>query len=166
MGGLRRRFIYTLLPAEFQDRTATLVLALEGQPVDTSAAKRIDFAANAIQLIKDRPLGVGWAGSGWPHNDFLQLAANLGIVAGMVFAVVILARLWQTWQKLYQLPRSAHVIAIGDTVFLMLLVGTGLLASQGVQVLPQLALPVWFAIAGAEAWLDHNFEIEDALTKL
>ena len=107
----------------------------------------------AWESALQHPWGLGWGGAGWPHSDFLQVAANLGLLAGLLFVGAYLSVLWRLWRRQRQSTLDAQQRRLGATL-LLAFVGVGsLLAFQGVQVLPQFALPTWFAWSLVEVWL-------------
>ena len=147
---------YESLPAAAQQRAHSLALVLQGKPTDSSAADRKQRAIDAIELLRDQPFGNGWAAAGWVHSDFIQVAANLGIVAGLIFAGAYSATLLRLWRR-FQV--RARFPADGDLTFALLLSFTtagGILAMEGVEVLPQLVLPVWFVWVLVEVFLRQN----------
>ena len=134
------------------ERAMTGIAALRGQPVDHSAQERKDRAFEAIDQAAARPFGSGWSSAGWVHSDFLQVAANLGVLPALIF----LAGYLFTLQKLFRNTR----VCLGrgeqgdlSLVLLLAFIAAGEhLAMQGVQVLPQMALPVWFVWALVQEW--------------
>ena len=80
----------------------TGLAALRGQPIDHSAQERKDRAFDAIDQAIAKPFGGGWSSAGWVHSDFLQVAANLGVVPALIF----LAGYLFTLQKLFRNTRS------------------------------------------------------------
>lgn len=132
----------------------TLILSIytpltTGQVLDNSIQTRIFRQQDAFQLALQNPLGVGWAGSGWVHGDFAQVAANLGILAGVIFLLWYLSTLYRIWQRYRQMPKDA----ISQTLLLSFVLCGLLLATEGVEVLPQYVMPVWFIWALVEAYL-------------
>jgi hypothetical protein len=76
----------------FSPETWNLIISVylpvaTGQVLDTSIQKRVMRQQDAFQLAVANPLGVGWSSSGWVHGDFIQVAANLGILASFVFLI-------------------------------------------------------------------------------
>jgi hypothetical protein len=144
---------HRLMPASTQERALTLVVALEGHPVDSSATKRWARALEALDTALQQPFGHGWATAGWVHSDFIQLAANLGLMAALLFAgayAVTTLRLWGRFRALAPSHEFRHVGLVLGLSF----VGVGtMLAIEGIEVLPQLALPVWFIWVMVEIWL-------------
>ena len=139
---------YRYLPVSTQERVLSAILAFEGRPIDSSAINRWDRLSVALQTASKNPFGVGWAGSGWPHSDFAQVAANLGVLAGLLFLGAYLFTLFRLWS---QLRRELDNKAL--PLLLSFLACGGQLAMQGVQVLPQLFLPVIFVWVLVEIYL-------------
>jgi len=134
------------------ERAMTGIAALRGQPIDHSAQERKDRAFEAIDQALAKPFGSGWSSAGWVHSDFLQVAANLGVLPALIF----LAGYLFTLQKLFRNTR----VCLGrgeqgdlSLALLLAFIAAGEhLAMQGVQVLPQMALPVWFVWALVQEW--------------
>jgi hypothetical protein len=147
---------YQFIP-KTNERLTTGFSALQGNPIDHSAQDRKLRAIDAINDSLDTPFGKGWSGAGWVHSDFLQVAANLGIIAGLVF----LGGFIYTMMRLCrQLPASLRGGDgdLGLTLVLSFIAVGGLLLMQGVQVLPQMMLPVWFVWSLVENWLRQTSE--------
>jgi hypothetical protein len=144
---------YQFLPKAAQERALSMILAVEGRPLDSSAADRWDRLIGALEQALRHPLGSGWAGSGWVHSDFAQVAANLGLLAGAVFLGAWLITLLRLWQRLRCRIRNGEEGAIGLALLLSFVAAGGILAMEGVQVLPQLVLPVWLVWILSELWI-------------
>jgi O-antigen ligase len=144
---------YWLLPAPAQLRAYSLILALEGNPLDSSAVTRWERTADALAKALQRPWGWGWAGTGWVHNDFLVVAAQLGLVAGLLFAGAYLMTLWRMWSRVRQYAPDEERGILGFALLLSLVAVGGLLGTHPIAVLPQLALPVWLIWVLAEIWM-------------
>jgi len=117
--------------------------------IDSSLAKRVARQQDAFALALDNPLGVGWSGSGWVHGDFTQVAANLGLLAGVFFLGWYLFTLY----KAFKLLRRKLDNKVLQTLFISFLLCGVILATEGVQVLTQLVMPVWFIWGLLEAYL-------------
>jgi hypothetical protein len=148
---------YQFIP-NTNERIITGWAALQGNPIDHSALDRKNRALEAVNAIIESPFGEGWSSAGWVHSDFLQVAANLGIIAGLIFLLGYLHTLLRIAR---QMPTWLRTTAQGDLGLSLLLsfVGAGgLLAMQGVEVLPQMVLPVWFVWSLVEIWLRQTSE--------
>jgi len=150
---------YPFIP-NTDERVMTGIAALQGDPVDHSALARKDRALEALSEVVESPFGGGWSSAGWVHSDFLQVAANLGIIAGLIFL----------GGYLYTLLRLArHALAhlrtregdLGLALLLSFVGAGGLLAMQGVEVLPQMVLPVWFVWSLVEVWLHRTSDAKE-----
>ena len=143
------------------ERLMTGIAAFQGKPVDHSALDRKDRALEAVDQAISSPFGNGWSSAGWVHSDFLQVAANLGILAAFVFLGGYLYTLIRVGQRvLFASSRQGEHGHLGFTLFLSFIAVGWLLATQGVEVLPQLALPVWFIWALVDVWLKQTPEAE------
>jgi hypothetical protein len=134
---------YTALPAEVGARAESLVMTLEGRPIDTSGAEHLDRFWGAVDLVRSYPAGVGWSSSGWVHCDFLQVAGDLGILAGILFVVAYFRVLGRLGARLLNGRRDYPTRALHLALFISFCSAGGLLATQPIFVLPQVALPVW-----------------------
>jgi len=143
------------------ERAISGISALQGNPTDSSATGRKNRALKAVERTVDAPFGTGWSSAGWTHSDFLQVAVNLGVIAGIIFfggclyTLVRLGRLYLT--KL----RNGQQGDLGLSIFVSFIAVLGLLATEGVTVLPQLVLPVWFLWALSEVWLRQAAEVPE-----
>jgi hypothetical protein len=137
------------------DRSASLVAILQGQPTDSSGIDRWGLVTNAWQTIWEYPWGVGWAGLGWVHSDFVQITANLGVLAGLLFALAYLNTLLRLARTVLFRVKQREARQLGISLLLSFLAAGGLLLTQGVEVLPQMMLPVWFVWVLAEVWMQR-----------
>jgi hypothetical protein len=159
---------YSTLPVETRERLQSLEKVLKGDPreADTSGKKRWDRATETFQYALDQPGGHGWAASGWVHSDFLQVAANQGLIAGIIFLgayTVTLARLALSLRT-RALSRDTH--ALGVSLFLSFVAVGAMLLTQGVEFLPQTVLPVWLTWALAETWMRETAAVVAATKQL
>lgn len=146
---------YQFIP-NTNERVITGIAALQGAPVDHSAQDRKYRALEAWNGAIEAPFGGGWSHAGWVHSDFLQVAANLGLIAGLIF---LGGYLYTLARVVRHMPTWLKSTAQGELALYILLsfVGVGfLLAMQGVEVLPQMVLPVWFIWSMVEIWLRQN----------
>lgn len=143
-----------LLPAQAQERALSGIFLLMGNPhnVDSSGIKRWGRITTALSDTVDQPLGLGWSAAGWVHSDFVQVAANLGLLAGLLFAGAFLFTLYRILRRVLSpcLSDDQHP----GLALLLSFIGAGaILAMEGVAVLVQLVLPVWFVWVLVEVWL-------------
>ncbi len=136
--------VLPLLPSAFFQRFTSL---WDWRYADSSQFSRMQRASDALDLVYQYPLfGVGWGGSGYVHSDFIQIAANLGLPAGIVFLLWLLTLIW----KMFQLRKNSdwtgrYAVAVFATLcgLMIILAGEGLLAQV------HLAIPIWFMLAMA-----------------
>ena len=151
---------YQFIP-NTHERVVTGLAALQGNPIDHSAQDRKARALQAVSEVIESPFGKGWSSAGWVHSDFLQVAVNLGLLAGLVFLggyLYTLMRLAQRMPVWLRSPAQGE-LALG---LLLAFIGVGsLLAMQGVQVLPQMVLPVWFVWSLVDTWLRQTAEVKE-----
>ena len=151
---------YQFIP-NTHERVVTGIAALQGNPIDHSAQDRKDRALQAVSEVIEAPFGKGWSSAGWVHSDFLQVAVNLGLLAALVFLGGYLYTLLRLVQRM---PAWLKSPVQGELALYLLLsfIGVGsLLAMQGVQVLPQMVLPVWFVWSMVDTWLRQTAEVRE-----
>lgn len=134
-------------------RLESLTKILEGRPDDTSGIKRMTRIKEAFAATMENPAGGGWAFSGWVHSDFLQIAANLGLAAGLVFLAGYLHTLARLGRLVLAARRSHRPPGLGLPLFLSFLAVGQMLAIQGVEFRSFTILPVWLVWALADVWL-------------
>ena len=151
VGGIGYQFI-----PKTDERVMSGIAALRGAPIDHSAQDRKDRALDALSQTFQSPFGGGWGSAGWVHSDFLQVGANLGLIAGCIFLGGYLFTLQRLGRRIRPwLSISGH----GDlalALFLAFIAAGAHLMLQGVQVLPQMVLPVWFVWVLVELWLQRT----------
>jgi O-antigen ligase len=148
---------WVIVSSFFSDQVWKLILsvytpATTGQFLDTSMEKRYFRQQEAFDLALQNPLGVGWTGSGWVHGDFAQVAANLGLIAGAIFIIWYLATLYRAWRIYRKYPKDWLLQSILTSFVLAGIV----LATEGVQVLSQFVMPVWFVWGLMEAYIQKK----------
>jgi len=151
---------YQFIP-NTHERVITGLAALQGAPVDHSAQDRKDRALQAISEVSEAPFGKGWSSAGWVHSDFLQVAVNLGLVAALVFLGGYLYTLLKLAQRMPIALKTTPQGELGLSLLLSFVAVGSLLAMQGVQVLPQMVLPVWFAWSMVDTWLRQTAEVRE-----
>jgi O-antigen ligase len=145
--------IGSIFPQEAVDLFLSVFQPLRGERIlDSSLNVRVSRQQDALRLALDHPFGVGWAGSGWVHGDFAQVAANLGLLAGVFFLGWYLFTLYRT----YQLQRKRPEDKLLQTLFISFILCGVILATEGVQVLTQMVMPVWFVWGLVEAYLRNE----------
>jgi hypothetical protein len=142
--------IYAVTPQAGRDRFSSIISAVEGEFVDTSALKRAERIEVTLQTIAENPLGVGLSASGWAHSDILQITADTGWLGGFVFALWFLNSLYRLGRRFIQRrdPLDESLLA---SMFIVM----SILTLQTVMVLPQLSAPVWFIWALVEVRLER-----------
>lgn len=150
---------YQFVP-KTNERLTTGLSALRGNPTDHSAQDRKERALDALDDSLNTPFGRGWSGAGWVHSDFLQVAANLGVIAGLIFLGGYLYTMWRLGKRLPGSLRSGDG-DLGLVLVLSFIAVGGLLMMQGVEVLPQMMLPVWFVWSMVEIWLRQTSEARE-----
>lgn len=151
---------YQFVP-KTDERLSTGISALQGNPTDHSALDRKERALDAFNESLEQPFGKGWSGAGWVHSDFLQVAANLGLIAGLIFLGGYVHTLMRIARQVHTGLRTTAQGDLGLTLLLSFIGVGGLLALQGVEVLPQMVLPVWFVWSLVEVWLRQTSEARE-----
>jgi len=159
---------YELIPRT-SERAMSGISALQGHPTDSSATGRKNRALAAFESAVDAPFGTGWSSAGWVHSDFLQVFVNLGVIAGLIFFGGCAYTLLRLGRRLLPDLRNRQFGDLGLSLFLSFIAVLGILAMEGVTVLPQLVLPVWFVWALTEVWLRQTADVSEvkaAITQL
>lgn len=137
--------VLVALPFLSQQFYLRFISLFDSEYADSSQLRRIDRISGAIELMKGAPLnGVGWTGSGYVHSDLVQIGANLGVPALLVFVAWYGGLFWQLFRLLKQSDW------VGDYARVMFAMLAGLLvnfASEGSIVWIQLMVPIWFLFA-------------------
>jgi hypothetical protein len=143
---------YTLIPDAAQKRLGTFFEVLHGTPAatDSSGQKHLNGLIDGVNQALDEPMGIGWTGAGWVHCDFVQMAADLGIPAGLIYLGAWLLTLLRLMDRAARRGMTAEYRDLVVAVLLAFTTAGALLATQAVSVLPQLAYPVWFSWVMAE----------------
>jgi hypothetical protein len=143
------------------ERVSSGIAAFSGAPIDHSAQLRWDRASWAINDVQESPFGKGWSAAGWVHSDFLQVAANLGIIAGLIFLGGYVHTLVRLVRRTIKGFSSTEEVDIALSLLLSFVGAGGLLAMQGVEVLPQMILPVWFIWSLVDIWLRQKADAKE-----
>ncbi len=151
---------YQLLP-KTSERASSGIAALAGRPIDSSAIDRQNRALGAWDKIIEYPLGSGWNSAGWVHSDFLQVAVNLGIIGGLIFLGGYSFTLLRLGRRVLPYLRAGEQGDLGLTLLVSFIGAGGVLAMEGVEVLPQLVLPVWFVWVLVEVWLRETPDLRE-----
>jgi len=151
---------YQFIP-NTSERAFSGIAALQGRPIDSSAMDRLDRAWGAWNQVWHSPFGSGWSSAGWVHSDFIQVAANLGIIAGLIFLGGYIYTLLRLTRRLLPHLRTGEHGDLGFALLLSFVAAGGLLAMEGVEVLPQFVLPVWFVWTLVEVWLQQTPDLSN-----
>jgi len=147
---------FDLMPSAGHRRLYSLARVIEGAPVetDTSGMKRWTRAVAAWEHALANPIGDGWGASGWVHSDFIQIAANQGLGAALIFLLGYLSTLRRIAAVALKgnSARSLEVLAI--PLLLGFVAVGGILLYEGVEFLPQTILPLWLSWALVENFVN------------
>lgn len=143
------------------ERAISGIAALQGKPTDSSATSRKIRALAALENTIQAPFGTGWSSAGWVHSDFLQVAANLGVIPGLIFFGGCIFTLVRLGRRVLPMLRWGENADLGLSLLLSFIATTGILAMEGITVLPQTVLPVWFVWVLAEVWLRQTAVAHD-----
>ncbi|PJF28283.1 MAG: hypothetical protein CUN53_00870 [Phototrophicales bacterium] len=142
--------IYAVTPQAGRDRFGSLISAIEGEFVDSSALKRAMRIEVTLQMITENPLGVGLSGSGWAHSDVLQITAETGWLGGIAFSLWFLHSLYRLGRRFMQ-----HHDPLDESLLASMFVVMSIFIFQTVMVLPQLSAPAWLIWALVEVRLER-----------
>ena len=143
-------FLLTLAPEEGVQRMQSFYFLHEHDQygrddtrwLDSSGAKRVERMNTALAMIASRPWGSGWAASGWVHSDVVSIAADLGILFGLVFVVLLLRTTLRTLAAARRAVGRDKWLWITFSGFM--LTNINLFGFGGVTWLAQYAVPAWF----------------------
>ncbi|CAG0977124.1 hypothetical protein ANRL3_01884 [Anaerolineae bacterium] len=146
--------VLVMLPSGFYDRASNLLnLNFTATGNDANRVMRMQQAWNLA--LANPVIGVGWGGSGWVHNDFLQLAADLGFPGLFLFMLWIGNVLWRLVSDVSRFQTAWSQLC--RIVLLTSLVGVALvMAVDALLVLPVLIFPVWLNFALAIKLLEQK----------
>jgi len=147
--------LYQVLPDAARARIYSGTELVAGKPVssDSSGQKRWNRTMISFNNTLTHPLGRGWTAAGWVHNDFLQVAENLGVIAGALFLGAFLFTLRRLWRCLRTTLLSREQRMLGTTLLLAFACAGIVLATDANLELPQAILPIWFFWIIVEIWL-------------
>jgi hypothetical protein len=86
-------FVLSNTNLEIFNRFLSVFYAVQGNAdagLDSSGLKRQQRYDDALSVIFESPFGNGWGSSGLVHSDILQLTANMGWVAGLIFVYLLI----------------------------------------------------------------------------
>ncbi|TAK34801.1 MAG: hypothetical protein EPO21_08510 [Chloroflexota bacterium] len=125
---------------------------------DTSVLGRQEQLRAGLAMMQNSPFwGNGWGAAGWVHNDLVQIGANLGVPALLLFAWWYIGRMWRL-AKVTRGPNSERLgmreyavgLAAGLCAALINLTG------EAIVVLPHIIIPLWFLLALADRLIAFN----------
>jgi hypothetical protein len=157
--------VYQFLPRT-TERAISGIEALRGQPTDTSAAGRKIRALGAVETTLETPFGSGWSRAGWVHSDFLQVSVNLGVIAALIFFGGFVYTAMRLGRQMLPKLRYGDSGDFDLSLFLSFIAVGGILAMEGVSVLPQSILPVWFVWVLADVCLRQASESTESARDL
>jgi O-antigen ligase len=157
--------LWNLLPPQYQRRYLTVESYAEGGRLDASNELRLAIWKAGWRMFLDHPiLGVGagqfataygmeYSGGGhhaWmqPHNLFLQVTCELGLVGLFMFSLFI----WRIWQAIRKVLKSRGTPGIETNYQFalacnLMMLGIGLISS----VSHTLYRPYWYLLGGMAA---------------
>jgi hypothetical protein len=157
--------LYQWAPNAAKARFYSATDLLSGQPEssDSSGQKRWNRVSTSLDNTLAHPLGSGWTAAGWVHNDFLQVAENLGILAGALFLGAYVFTLGRLWRNVRNTSLLRQQRILGITLLLSFACAGIILATDANLELPQLILPIWFVWVMVEIWL-RQIRVQEATT--
>ena len=135
-------FAFMFLPATFHDH---LIYATVIQP-DRSVIIRQNLLRRAWGLILHNPLGNGWGAGFLVHNDFLQIATDVGVPALLVFAWLLVQALRDLRHASVRLA-GTHLAGFARALLISMLALVGSMQMHPILEIPTLAVSVWFFYA-------------------
>ena len=155
-----------LLPTQAQERALSGVYLVTGNPQhnDTSGIKRWGRMTAAFADTLNQPMGHGWSASGWVHNDFVQVAANLGLIAGLLFIAAFLFTLGRLLQRVL-IGSVPDDLQLGLALLLSFIGAGAILIFEGVEVVDPasttglVCLGISGSLASAEAKIEGEFSM-------
>ncbi len=145
-----------LFPQVAEERLMTLLLAAEGVAVESSAAKRIARGEEAWTSTLANPLGSGWSGSGWVHNDFLQISVGQGILPALILVIAWLRNNILLLTGIFRQRKQKQSSRLAEALLIALAASGAVMVFQGTTWLVFTAIPMWFAWMLADAWLRES----------
>jgi len=137
------------LPAAFKFLPDTiynhLIYAVLIQP-DSAVTTRQRLWQRAWELTLHNPLGNGWGAGFLVHNDFLQIATDVGVPALVLFAWLLL----QAFRNLRHVSvklAGTHLAGFAGALFVSILACLGSMQMHPILEVPPLAVSVWFFYA-------------------
>jgi hypothetical protein len=131
------------------------VLTLLGpQNFDSSAIKRLERADVAWNLALKNPLvGLGWEGAGSVHNDWIELAANVGFPAAALFFGLVVWLIYRLFQAQRQVVPDVAYQFLARGLCVALVASLVAMASQTFFSRQLVMAPFWTIFVAAERLL-------------
>ncbi len=141
-------------------------LSLDPSLRDSSAASREELLQYALDAINASPwIGSGWRAMGWSHNDYAQMAANLGLPAAALFFGLILwpvVKLWLWSQKLSDSEwGNWQRAAMASLVGYLIIMGSGSLL-----FVLSMVSQFWFIVAAGPLLISMPFESSNVIENI
>ena len=116
-------------------------ILLRANDFDRSIAARVTYETTGFQVIQHFPLGAGWGawfqltpggiqaipGYPWYHDDYLQLATEIGVLGALSMVVILVSMLSLGWTEARRAanPDKSALVAGLTAAFIAVLVQTG-----------------------------------------
>ena len=145
------------------------ILGQADQVYDSSGHVRYSRAVNALEVIFEYPLGIGWAGSGWVHSDVLQIIANLGWLAGILFVIGLFNTMYKCFiVYINHLKQDEIKLVLFTSLLILVHVILSFLFNNNF-VLPQSGVPLFLLWAIIDTSLNNynpqfEYKINDKLS--
>jgi len=110
---------------------------------DSSIIIRQKLWSRAWNLLSQNPLGNGWGSGYLVHNDFMQIATDVGLPA----MIIVLGIFWRVLRDIRHMSIYAldtNFAGFSRVLFITLLAMIGSMQVHPILEIPILAVPVWF----------------------
>jgi O-antigen ligase len=153
---------YEGLPDQVRTRFYSGAQLVAGRPVDddSSGKGRWERVIASFKRLNEKPFGGGWAAGTWVHNDFLQLAENLGLPAGLLLLGTYLWTLQRMLKQVRARSRIGEPPALLIGMFMSFVSAGVIFATDANIQLTQLIAPIWFVWVSSEILL-RQFQVSE-----
>jgi hypothetical protein len=143
------------LPDQTRTRLYSGTQLIAGKPVedDSSGQGRWSRVVASSQRITEKPFGGGWAAATWVHNDFLQIAENLGLPAGLFLLGIYLWTFKRLLSQIRARSRLGESPWLLTAMFLSHFAAGVIFATDANIQLTQHIAPIWFVWAASHVLL-------------